>query len=55
MNDNTVSENYRCPNCSENYVDKLEINEDDCMVTCLTCGNEYIVHCGWITEFEKSC
>ncbi len=31
---------YPCPNCHEDDIDELSINEDD-VVTCLHCGTTY--------------
>ena len=38
-----VPEELGCPDCGERRVDYLEIDEDDEIVTCSTCGRVYRV------------
>ena len=40
-NDNQVDEKQACPNCHNDDMDTLEIDDDD--VTCLECGHKYQV------------
>jgi uncharacterized Zn finger protein len=42
-NNNLCPEGYGCPNCGEQNIDHLLINDDDVTVSCLTCGTDYTV------------
>jgi transcription elongation factor Elf1 len=39
----TVKDEFKCPVCGENNVDKLELDEED-YVTCLSCGKVYDIN-----------